>query len=89
MFQSDVWICMELMATCLDKLIKRIKTGIPEPVLGKLTVSIVKALNYLKEKQTIIHRGTVFYIFMFAVKRYNEVHCTFLLQMKLQVTRLK
>lgn len=48
---------MELMATCLDKLIKRIKTGIPEDILGKLVVSIVKALNYLKEKQKIIHRG--------------------------------
>jgi len=53
---SDVWICMELMATCLDKLIKRIKSGIPEPILGKMAVSVVKALLYLKEKQGIIHR---------------------------------
>jgi len=53
---SDVWICMELMATCLDKLIRRIRSGIPETILGKMAVSVVKALLYLKEKQGIIHR---------------------------------
>ncbi|VDP17662.1 unnamed protein product [Soboliphyme baturini] len=53
---SEVWICMELMTTCLDKLIKAIRTGIPERVLGKMAVSIVKALDYLKEKLGIIHR---------------------------------
>ncbi|KRY14118.1 Dual specificity mitogen-activated protein kinase kinase 7, partial [Trichinella patagoniensis] len=53
---SEVWICMELMATCLEKLIKQLGSGIPEQMLGKMAVSIVKALHYLKEKQGIIHR---------------------------------
>jgi len=54
---------MELMSTCLDKLIKRIKSGIPEPILGKMAFSVVKALLYLKEEQGIIHRGKIFFIF--------------------------
>lgn len=37
---SDVWICMELMATCLDKLTKRYKQPIPEPILGKISVAV-------------------------------------------------
>ncbi|GAB6021983.1 Dual specificity mitogen-activated protein kinase kinase 7, variant 2 [Chamberlinius hualienensis] len=53
---SDVWICMELMATCLDKLIKRLKQPIPEEILGKISVATVKALHYLKEKHGVIHR---------------------------------
>ncbi|MPC42674.1 Dual specificity mitogen-activated protein kinase kinase hemipterous [Portunus trituberculatus] len=38
---SDVWICMELMATCLDKLTKRYKKPIPEPILGKISVAVL------------------------------------------------
>ncbi|KAI0213239.1 Dual specificity mitogen-activated protein kinase kinase 7 [Lamellibrachia satsuma] len=53
---SDVWICMELMATCLDKLQKRLKAAIPENILGKVTVATVKALHYLKEEHGVIHR---------------------------------
>ncbi|KAK2166478.1 hypothetical protein NP493_1319g01009 [Ridgeia piscesae] len=53
---SDVWICMELMATCLDKLQKRLKAPIPENILGKITVATVKALHYLKEEHGVIHR---------------------------------
>ncbi|CAG2201309.1 dual specificity mitogen-activated protein kinase kinase 7-like [Mytilus galloprovincialis] len=53
---SEVWICMELMSTCLDKLLKRTKTPIPERILGKMAVAIVKALNYLKEEHGVIHR---------------------------------
>ena len=38
---ADVWICMELMATCLDKLLKKMgNKPIPEPILGKITVSV-------------------------------------------------
>ncbi|GAB1866433.1 mitogen-activated protein kinase kinase [Camponotus japonicus] len=54
--ESDVWICMELMATCLDKLLKRSRQAIPENFLGKVTVATVKALSYLKEKHGVIHR---------------------------------
>ncbi|XP_037083486.1 LOW QUALITY PROTEIN: dual specificity mitogen-activated protein kinase kinase 7-like [Pollicipes pollicipes] len=54
---ADVWICMELMATCLDKLLKKMgNKPIPEPILGKITVSTVKALHYLKDKHGVIHR---------------------------------
>lgn len=38
--QSDVWICMELMSMCFDKLLKLYKRPIPEEILGKLTVSV-------------------------------------------------
>ncbi|XP_033227350.1 dual specificity mitogen-activated protein kinase kinase hemipterous-like isoform X2 [Belonocnema kinseyi] len=54
--ESDVWICMELMATCLDKLLKKSRQAIPESFLGKVTVATVKALSYLKEKHGVIHR---------------------------------
>jgi mitogen-activated protein kinase kinase 7 len=53
---SDVWICMELMASCFDKLLKLIQQPLPENVLGKLTFSTVTALNYLKDAHGIIHR---------------------------------
>ncbi|KAK6620850.1 hypothetical protein RUM43_011146 [Polyplax serrata] len=54
--ESDVWICMELMATCFDKLLKRLRISIPEDILGKVTYATVKALDYLKEKHGVIHR---------------------------------
>ncbi|XP_035754327.1 dual specificity mitogen-activated protein kinase kinase 7, partial [Egretta garzetta] len=54
--QTDVFIAMELMGTCAEKLKKRIQGPIPERILGKMTVAIVKALFYLKEKHGVIHR---------------------------------
>lgn len=54
--ESDVWICMELMATCFDKLLKQLKQPIPEPICGKVAVATVRALHYLKEKHGVIHR---------------------------------
>lgn len=47
---SDVWICMELMATCLDKLTKRYKRPIPEPILGKISV----AVSTLRVKSSVL-----------------------------------
>ncbi len=48
LFQGDVWICMELMDTSLDKFYKKViekgKT-IPEDILGKITVA-VRSLIY-------------------------------------------
>jgi len=38
--ESDVWICMELMATCFDKLLKRLRKPIPEDILGKVTYAV-------------------------------------------------
>ncbi|KAJ8347203.1 hypothetical protein SKAU_G00286040 [Synaphobranchus kaupii] len=57
--EGDVWICMELMDTSLDKFYKKVvEKGkrIPEDILGKITVSIVKALEYLHSKLSVIHR---------------------------------
>ena len=44
---SDVWICMELMATCLDKLTKRYRKPIPEAILGKISVAVCIRLYLL------------------------------------------
>lgn len=55
--ENEVMICMEAMATCLDLLLKRTKNArIPEPIVGKMSVSVVKALHYLKENHNVIHR---------------------------------
>ncbi|GFN77612.1 dual specificity mitogen-activated protein kinase kinase 7 [Plakobranchus ocellatus] len=54
--KSEVWICMELMATCLDKLLKRTRRPVPERILGNIVVATVKALHYLKERHGVIHR---------------------------------
>lgn len=46
--QGDVWICMELMDTSLDKFYKQvIEKGmtIPEDILGKMAVSVSKHPN--------------------------------------------
>ncbi|MEQ2272569.1 Dual specificity mitogen-activated protein kinase kinase 6, partial [Xenotaenia resolanae] len=56
---GDVWICMELMDTSLDKFYKQvIEKGltIPEDILGKIAVSIVKALEHLHSNLQVIHR---------------------------------
>uniref|UniRef100_A0A673AKT0 mitogen-activated protein kinase kinase n=1 Tax=Sphaeramia orbicularis TaxID=375764 RepID=A0A673AKT0_9TELE len=57
--EGDVWICMELMDTSLDKFYKNViekgKT-IPEDILGKITVAIVKALEHLHRNLSVIHR---------------------------------
>ena len=39
-WQDEVWICMELMATCLEKLMKQLKEPIPECILGKVAVAV-------------------------------------------------
>lgn len=38
--QTDVFIAMELMGTCAEKLKKRIQGPIPEKILGKMTVAV-------------------------------------------------
>lgn len=42
---SEVWICMELMTTCFDKLLKRSGKPIPEEILGKVTVAVCDILH--------------------------------------------
>ncbi|KAL5005244.1 hypothetical protein ScPMuIL_018700 [Solemya velum] len=57
-FYSDgeISICMEYMdGGSLDLILK--KAGrIPEQILGKITVNVLKGLSYLREKHQIMHR---------------------------------
>ena len=53
---------MELMDTCLGKLLKRMKPNpFPEEVIGKVVVAVVKALDYLKTEFAVIHRGRCYH----------------------------
>jgi serine/threonine protein kinase len=57
--EGDVWICMELMRTSLDKfylMVAEKKQIIPENVLGRICVAVVSALEYLHTNLTVIHR---------------------------------
>ncbi|KAG0178790.1 MAP kinase kinase Wis1 [Apophysomyces sp. BC1034] len=52
--ESCVYYCMEYMdAGSLDKLYGE---GVPEDVLAKITLSMVKGLKFLKDELSIIHR---------------------------------
>lgn len=54
--EAEVWICMELMTTCFDKLLLARQMPLPERFLGAIAASAVKALYYLKEEHNIMHR---------------------------------
>ncbi|XP_064627019.1 dual specificity mitogen-activated protein kinase kinase 6-like isoform X1 [Lineus longissimus] len=56
--EGDVWICMEVMDTSLDKFYTEVypNSSIPEPILAKIATSVVKALDYLHSKLKVIHR---------------------------------
>uniref|UniRef100_A0A8D1VSM2 mitogen-activated protein kinase kinase n=1 Tax=Sus scrofa TaxID=9823 RepID=A0A8D1VSM2_PIG len=57
--EGDVWICMELMDTSLDKFYRKVlekNMTIPEDILGEIAVSIVRALEHLHSKLSVIHR---------------------------------
>ncbi|KAJ2702326.1 MAP kinase kinase Wis1 [Coemansia sp. IMI 203386] len=52
--ESCVYYCMEYMDyESLDRLYP---AGIPEAILGKITLSVVKGLRFLKDELNIIHR---------------------------------
>ncbi|XP_062387934.1 dual specificity mitogen-activated protein kinase kinase 6-like [Sardina pilchardus] len=56
--EGDVWICMELLDMSLDKFYTKVtekRATIPEDILGKITISIVKALDHL-HTISVIHR---------------------------------
>ena len=38
--QTEVWVFMELMATCLDRLLKKVGGPFPERIVCKMTVSV-------------------------------------------------
>ncbi|XP_036134279.1 dual specificity mitogen-activated protein kinase kinase 3 isoform X2 [Molossus molossus] len=57
--EGDVWICMELMDTSLDKFYRKVldkNMTIPEDILGEIAVSVVRALEHLHSKLSVIHR---------------------------------
>lgn len=57
--EGDVWICMEVMDASLDKFYKYVYDNgrvIPEEVIGKIAVAVVKALHYLQTQLKVIHR---------------------------------
>lgn len=37
---ARVWIVMEMMTTCLDKLLKKMNSPFPEPICGKVAVAV-------------------------------------------------
>jgi len=57
--EGDVWICMEVMDTSLDKFYKMVYENgltIPEENLGKIALRVIKGLHYLKSELKVIHR---------------------------------
>lgn len=57
--EGDVWICMEVMDISLDKFNRMcvdLKQSLPELFIAKVALSIVKSLNFMKEKMNLIHR---------------------------------
>ena len=57
--EGDVWICMEVMDSSLDKFYRRVfkmEREFPEKYLVKISISILKALHYLYSECKVIHR---------------------------------
>uniref|UniRef100_A0A183V753 mitogen-activated protein kinase kinase n=1 Tax=Toxocara canis TaxID=6265 RepID=A0A183V753_TOXCA len=57
--QGDVWICMEVMDTSLDKFYRMtIDSGrrLPEMFIAKCALAVVEGLNFMKEQMNLIHR---------------------------------
>ncbi|KAF4520692.1 hypothetical protein B566_EDAN006368 [Ephemera danica] len=57
--EGDVWICMEVMDTSLDKFYPKVfrhGRNIPEDILGKIALAVVSALHYLHSQLKVIHR---------------------------------
>lgn len=57
--EGDVWICMEVMDTSLDKFYRMtIDSGrrLPEMFIAKCALAVVEGLNFMKEQMNLIHR---------------------------------
>merc|ERR1719365_515332 len=57
--EGDVWICMEVMDTSVDKfytLAHKHDRSLPEAVLAQIAFSVVSALSYLHSNLKVIHR---------------------------------
>ncbi|EPB68817.1 hypothetical protein ANCCEY_12092 [Ancylostoma ceylanicum] len=70
--KNEVMICMEAMATCLDLLLKRTGNApIPEPIVGKMSVSVVRALHYLKENHVCVSTDSACLEFNFCILQHD------------------
>ncbi|KAI3385419.1 hypothetical protein SNEBB_007977 [Seison nebaliae] len=57
MNHSQLWLCLELMDTCFDKLIKHFDDeGLPEFVIGHTIIAILNALSYLRKEHRLEYR---------------------------------
>lgn len=57
--EGDVWICMEVMDTSLDKFYHKVyknNRSIPENILSAITSAVLNALHYLHSRLQVIHR---------------------------------
>ncbi|VDL73714.1 unnamed protein product [Nippostrongylus brasiliensis] len=57
--ETSVKVCMEVMASCLHTLLRsanRMGIRIAEGYIGKMSISIVQGLDYLKDHLNVIHR---------------------------------
>uniref|UniRef100_A0A1I7XYV6 mitogen-activated protein kinase kinase n=1 Tax=Steinernema glaseri TaxID=37863 RepID=A0A1I7XYV6_9BILA len=56
---GDVWICMEVMDTSLDKFYRRCfekGRSMPEAFIRRTALSVIEGLNFMKEEINLIHR---------------------------------
>lgn len=63
--ESDVWICMELMGTCFDKLLKRLRKPISEPIIGKIAVAVSPFFFSIVQNSTSIWLHLTLSLFFF------------------------
>ncbi|KAE9413030.1 hypothetical protein Angca_003807 [Angiostrongylus cantonensis] len=57
--ETSVKVCMEVMASCLHTLLRsanRMGIQIAEGYIGKMSISILQGLDYLKDNLNVIHR---------------------------------
>lgn len=71
--QTDVFIAMELMGTCAEKLKKRIQGPMPERILGKMTVAVSGKTHTLPRRCNI---HTMCFNFTIQVFSNTEKHRT-------------
>ena len=57
------------MANVSDIVYNKLNQRIPENILGKMTVAVIKALHFLQKELKIIHRGIVYFKF--------QINCLF------------
>lgn len=58
-WDGDVWMCMEIMDTSLDKFYKtanKKNENIPEDIIGMIAFAVVHALEHLRRELEVIHR---------------------------------